>query len=322
MNRYPRKVAGAVAIAITAALALAGCSSGSGGGSPSDNPESDLKIGVVMRTLTTPQWQEVVAGAEEAAKEGGYEIQVAGGTSQEDVTGQISAIEDMLVKGVNGLIVSFNGTTQLIPVLQQAADQGVDIIFVDSAPEGFSGDSLIVSDNQGISQRLSEQFITEAKVTGPVGILDYPGISSVEDRVAGANEAIGAAGLNVASTLPGDCNRQKSIASTEDMLQANPDINAIWGSCDAAAYGAIQAVKAANKVPGQDVQIIGFDGQEEALQNVKDGSMWATVVQDFFGWGTTAVGLLAELHDDKAVDDQVLMDATIVTKENVDEFLK
>lgn len=303
-------------------IALTGCSAPAGDGGGGGTENDGTKIGVVLRTLTTPQWQEVVRGVEDEAGKLGYQVEAYGGKSEQDTQGQINAIEDLLVKGVSALIVSANGSTQLQPVLEKARSQGVSIIFLDAPLPDLEGDSLIVSDNRGISKRLSETFIEDQNLEGRVGLLGFDGIQSVDMRVEGATEAIEAAGLEVATVLPGDCDRTKSIGVTEDMLQANPDITAIWGNCDAAAYGAIQAVKAAGKVPGQDIQIVGFDGQDEALAYVESGELWGTVVQDFFGWGQTAVQLIADIQDGKDVEKTTLLDATIVTRENVADFLK
>lgn len=319
-----RRVCAMLLPALTAALVLAGCGDDDAS-SASSNGGSDgggERVGLVLKTLANPVWQGVEQGAKAEAEKRGVELEVEAGKTEADIQGQINAVENMLVKGVDAIAISPNGTGQLMPALQKAVDEGVPVVLIDTDVPNFDDKTaLVVTDNKGVSRQLSERFVEELGGKAVAGVLTFPQVSPVELRVEGTKEAIAGTDVQIVSELTGDCLRNKAVNATTDMLQAHPDIDAIFGSCGQNAVGAIQAAKLAGRKPGEDIKIVGFDGVPQELDAIQAGEQFATVFQDFPGIGAQAIAAALDAKAGKEVPKELFVDAAIVTKENVGEYL-
>jgi ABC-type sugar transport system substrate-binding protein len=309
-------------IAVTAgiALALTGCNR-DGGGDAASTDDGAITVGVVVKTLSNPVWQGVVEGAQAAADElGGVTIETAAGTSEQDITGQINKIQDMISAGVDALAVAPNGDAQLQPILQQAVDKGIPVVMIDTDIPSFSGKSSHVTSDQDTSAtEVNEQIVDvlgDAAKGAEVGILDYPGNTTVQARVDAATKVFEDAGMKIVSTLPGNCDRATALNSATDMLTANPDIKAIFGGCGQGATGAAQAVQNA----GKDVLVTGFDGINDEFKDIEAGSMLATILQDFPAIGEQAVKAVVAAKKGDTVDQQYLIPGILITKDTVGDY--
>ena len=87
--------------------------------------------------------------------------------------------------------------------------------------------------------------------------------------------------------ITGQFDRNQAVGATEDILQTNPDVDAIFAANDQMALGAIQAIAAHKKT--DQIKLIGFDGALEATQHILAGDMQATIAQDPYGMAKTGV---------------------------------
>jgi ribose transport system substrate-binding protein len=106
----------------------------------------------------------------------------------------------------------------------------------------------------------------------------------------------------------------------QDLLQAHPKVDIIWGQADALALGAAQAVKVAN--PDHRIWVAGFDGDTAALTALRDGVFDVTATQQTQKMGRMAVDSAIELVEGKKLPAEQLQDATLTTKENVGGFIE
>jgi ribose transport system substrate-binding protein len=131
---------------------------------------------------------------------------------------------------------------------------------------------------------MSEKLGNKSKIVELEGI---PGTSAANDRGKGFHEGLkGAADVTVVAKQPADFDRAKGLKVMENILQANPDIQAVFAHNDEMALGALEAIKAANKT---GIFVIGFDATADAVKAVKDGSLLATVAQKPKDMGKVAV---------------------------------
>ena len=117
--------------------------------------------------------------------------------------------------------------------------------------------------------------------SGKVAIIDHPEVESVIQRTSGFLKALEEANakgstIELVSRLPGSGSMDKSFKTAEDMLQAHPDLDLIFGINDETALGALAAIEKAGKA-GQ-VQVIGFGGKVEAKKAVDEGKLYADVI--------------------------------------------
>lgn len=314
----------------TASDQTAPASSGStttAAGSDSTNPAGSsigtgkaITIGVVPKTLQNPVWQGVIKGAETQAKtKGNITIKASAPNSEEDITGQINKIQDLITQKVDALVVAPDGDS-LQPILQQAVDKGIPVVLIDTDIKGFTAKTAYVSSDQaGGAKAVTDAAV---KALGPnvkgaeVGLLDFPGNTTVQARVDAAKQVYEAAGAKIVSELPGKCDRATALNSTTDMLTAHPNIKAIFGGCGQGATGAALAVGNAKKT----VLVTGFDGINGEFKDIQDGTMLATILQDFPKIGAQSVDIAVAALNKQTVNKIDQIPGIVITKDNVGKY--
>ena len=101
-----------------------------------------------------------------------------------------------------------------------------------------------------------------------------PGASASRERGEGFHK-LADSKLTVVAKQTAEFDRSKGLTVAENMLQANPDIKAIFAQNDEMALGAIEAAKSA----GKQIFIVGFDGTADGVKAVESGAMSATIAQ-------------------------------------------
>ena len=141
------------------------------------------------------------------------------------------------------------------------------------------------------------------------------------DRTKGCDEALkNFPGIKIVGQLWSEgWHQDEGFKLTQDLLQAHPKVNIVWGQADALALGAAQAVKVAN--PDHKIWIAGFDGDTAALKALKDGVFDVTATQQTQKMGRMAVDSAIDIVAGKKVPAEQLQSATLTTKDNVDGFI-
>jgi ribose transport system substrate-binding protein len=117
-----------------------------------------------------------------------------------------------------------------------------------------------------------------------------------------------------------DFDRNKAMDVMETMMQANPDIDAVFCGNDAMAMGAYQAVLAAGKA--DEVKVFGFDGAADAIQGIADGKIEATVMQFPVLMSRTSADLAHQyLNGKRDFSSKTPVEVILITPENVEEYL-
>jgi ribose transport system substrate-binding protein len=197
-----------------------------------------------------------------------------------DLGKQVSDIQSMLAQGVQALIVAPLNSEGLGPALAAARAKNVPVITVDRKLSSavacqdyvtFIGSNFVEQGN-----RAAEQMKTVTGGSGRIAILlGSSGNNVTTDRTNGFKDYLkaNAPGLQVVAEQTGDFAREKGQSVTEQLLQAHPEITAVYAENDEMALGAVTAIKAAGKRPGQDVKVISVDGTRNAVQGVIDGEL-------------------------------------------------
>lgn len=135
-------------------------------------------------------------------------------------------------------------------------------------------------DNYEAGKLVAEQMIKDLGGKGKVAVLEgIPGASSTNERQSGFEETLKkeAPDMEIVTSLTANYNREEGASVTEDILQSNPELVAIYGHNDDMALGAVRSVEAAGKL--ENIKIYGIDAVEDALTAVENGEMAATVQQ-------------------------------------------
>ena len=267
-------------------------------------------IGLSVSTQNNPFFVTLAEGAKKAADEAGVSLTVV--DAGDDVTKQVSDIEDLIAKEISVLIVNPVDSDAVTGAVQAAKDKGVCVISVDRAVNGVEIDCQIASDNV-LGAELATQYIVDTVGEGAkvAELQGTSGASAAIDRGTGFHN-IADAKLDVVASQVANFDRTEGMSVMENILQANGDIKAVFAANDEMALGAVEAVSGA----GKNVVIVGFDATDDAIAAIKEGRMAATIAQQPDLIGSTAIENALKLIGGEAIPSSIPVEVTLITKEN------
>ncbi len=314
-----------LAALLTAALALSlvACSSGTPKNAETKSPETDQPkvenpdgghiIGYTGMDLSVP-FQIKMKEAVQAVVEGNGDkfIAVDGALDQ---TKQNNGIEDLITQGIEILVLNPVDSQGVQPALEACRDAGVKVVVVDSnVADTALTETFISSNNYQAGQLCGEEMIRLFPDGAKLCIIENPLAESVVQRVKGVEDAI--AGSNVViADRKSISTMDKVLTTTEDLLQANPDVELFFGLNDDVALIIQGSVESAGL---QDqVKVFGVDGSPQAKQSVAAGGLYATAAQSPMSIGTKAAECAYDILDGKTVEKSYQVDTSLVTPDNV-----
>ncbi|MEG0137120.1 MAG: ribose ABC transporter substrate-binding protein RbsB [Cetobacterium sp.] len=232
------------------------------------------KIGLVVSTQDNPFFVTLKDGAVNKAKEMGHEIVVL--DSQNDPSKELGNVEDLLVKGIDVLLINPTDSDAVVSAVKAANRSKIPVVTLDRAANGGKIASHIASDNVAGGVMAGEFILKKLNGKGKVVELEgIPGTTAAHDRGNGFNKAVGGK-LDVVAKQAADFDRTKGLNVMENILQAQPEINAVFAHNDEMALGALRAIEASGR---DGIIIVGFDATDDAVKAVKEGKLSATVAQ-------------------------------------------
>ena len=297
-----------LAVALTAGLALTGCSQSEEAAS-TDAAKDQKSLALVVSTLNNPFFVTLKEGAEAKAKELGYELTVL--DAQNDSAREMTNVEDLTVKGVQAILLNPTDSDAAGNAVRIANRAEIPVITLDRGANGGEVKSHVASDNVAGGEMAGKFIIEQLGNKGKVLQLEgVPGTSAARERGEGFMKALEGSNLELVASQPADFDRSKALNVTENMLQANPDVKAIFAQNDEMALGAIKAVKAAQK----DIIVVGFDGTDEGIASVKNGELAATVAQQAGMIGAIGVEVADKVIKGEAVDAYTPVELQLIIK--------
>ena len=290
------------------ATALVGCGGGSDDAA-ADAPATEGAIGLSVSTQNNPFFVTLVEGAEAAAEAAGVGLTVV--DAGDDVTKQVSDVEDLLSKNIAVLIINPVDSDAVAGVVEDAMAAGVKVIAVDRVVNGVEVDCTIASDNV-MGAEMATQYIVDTLGEGikVAELQGVPGASAAIDRGEGFHN-IADAKLEVVASQTANFDRTEGMSVMENMLQANPDIQAVFAANDEMALGAVEAISGA----GKDILVVGFDATDDAVAAINEGRMAATIAQQPDLIGATAVENAVKLIAGEAIEAVIPVEVALVTAE-------
>jgi ribose transport system substrate-binding protein len=240
-------------------------------------------IGVSLLTLDNPFFKVIGDSITAEGKKYGYETVVVSG--DKDVAKQGNQIKDFIVKKVSAIVLSPCDSKSIIPVIQEANAAGIPVFTVDIPcnEPGVKIVTQIATDNEGGGREAGQAMIEAlGEAGGKIAVLHFKQAESCQLRVKGFMEVIrahntgGKSKIDVVTELESGAAKDLGYKAAEDALQAHPDLRGLFAINDPAALGARAALEKAGKT---QVIIIGFDGQPEGKQAIKDGKIYADPIQ-------------------------------------------
>lgn len=243
--------------------------------------------------------------------------------SGNDINGQMGMIQDVISRGVDGIILSTHDEHAAAPLVKRAVGQGIAVVIVNSDIANFPSP---VNGVVGYKQRSGTRKIGAyaIKLRGGqltnVGILEGAPGYHTKERVGGFVDAIKkASNFKIVSSLNGNWNVDGGNKATLDMLQAHPEIQLIFAANDYEIFGASKAAAALNK---KGLILLGNDGDTGAgLEPIANGEVTATVNTTPFEMGRQTMQVMMDCLRGKFRGGYVETPTVIVDKSNVLQFL-
>lgn len=277
------------------------------------------KVTVVLKTLSSPYWTFVEAGAKEAFEEFGVDGTVIGPSSEDNVIEQINMIEDTLNQGTDALVLAASQPDTAIPVVSEYYEQDIPVLLIDTDMEWEDKTTFIGTENYEAGQeagKLLADMLNEGDEIALIrGALGNP---STDDRADGAKDFLEDNGFVVVADQPANSDRNEGMSVMENILQSHPDVKAVFAANDDMALGALRAVQAQNL----DIPVIGTDGTIEAVESIIAGDLSGSIAQNAYEMGYLGVEQAIEAINGNTVEKRIDSGVDVITSDNAEEKLE
>lgn len=285
------------------------------------NKGSRGTIGVSLLTLDNPFFKVIGDNITTEGARRGYQAIVVSG--DKDVAKQSNQIKDFIVKKVSAIVLSPCDSKAIIPIIQEANAAGIPVFTVDIPcnEPGVKIVTQIATDNFGGGKEAAVAMIEAlGDAAGKIAVLHFKQAESCILRVKGFTEVIDVhnasdkAKVEIVMELESGGSKDMGYKATEDAVQAHSDLRGIFAINDPAALGARAALEKAGKA--NQVVIIGFDGQPEGKQAIKDGKIYADPIQFPEKMGVQVVDAIVRHSKGETLPPQMLIPTSLYRKED------
>jgi ribose transport system substrate-binding protein len=265
-------------------------------------------------------FNQINDGAKQAADKAGAKLVIFNANNV--AAAQNSAIEDYVAQKVDGIVLIAIDVNGVKPAVTAAKKAGIPVVAIDARiPDGDNA-AFIGVDNKGAGEQIGKYFADYAKTkmggSAKVGIVGALNSFIQNQRLDGFKAAAGASGAKFLDTVDGQNIQDVALTAAENLMTANPDMNALYATGEPALVGAISAVTS-QQATGK-VKVFGWDLTAQAIKGIDEGWIVAVVQQDPFQEGVAGVETVLKIKKGETVNPSIDIPITIVTKENVDKF--
>jgi len=274
--------------ALTFTLCLAALAFLSGGCQKSETKPAagKPKIALVMKSLANEFFSTMADGARkhQAAHADAYDLIVNGIKNETDLAEQVNLVEQMIARQVNAIVIAPADSKALVTVLKRAKEAGILVVNIDNKldadvlQQAGLAVPFVGPDNRAGARKVGEALAKQLKPGDKVALIEgIPTAFNGQQRRLGFEDAMKAAGMNIAGTQTGSWEMDKANNVAAAMLSEHGDLKAILCANDNMALGAVAAIQAAGK--GGQVLVVGFDNIGALRPMVADGRVVATADQ-------------------------------------------
>ncbi len=272
--------------------------------------EEQKKIGLVVSTLNNPFFVTLKDGAQKKADELGYQLVVL--DSQNDSSKELSNVQDVLQQGISLLMINPVDSDAVVNAIKLANDAKIPVITLDRSASGGEVVTHIASDNVAGGKMAGDYIVKQLNGKGKVVQLEgIPGASAARERGQGFADAVKGTQIEVVASQTAEFDRTKGMNVMDNILQAQPEINAVFAQNDEMALGALQSIETAGR---KGIMIVGFDATDDAVKAVQDGRMAATVAQQPEMIGSLGVENADKVIKGDKIPASIPVDLKLVTK--------
>lgn len=312
------------ALALTGTLALSACGSDSDVSGDSGSEGGD-KVAAVIKGLDNPFFQAMEDGINAQAEEDSVSVTVQAAQSITDTTGQSDKLSALAQQDYDCFVVNPISGSNLVNGLARIAAQDIPIVNIDSPVDADAAaeadvdlTTYIGTDNTEAGGKAGDAMV-EAVGAGEVALIGgISGDVTSGARLDGFTRSVEGT-LDIVQTTAADWERQKALTAATTIMQKNPDLKGFFAANDDMGLGIVQAVKNAGKAG--EVVVISVDGNEDALEAVKSGDLYATVAQYPYAIGQLGVQACEKAIAGEDVPEEITSPTALVTKDKASDAL-
>lgn len=282
--------------------------------------EASGKIAVVISTLNNPWFVVLGESAAERARELGYKAMIF--DSQNNSAKEAEHFDNIIAMGYEAILFNPTDADGSVLNVKRAKEAGIPTFCMDREINSRNAATTqLLSDSFTGCVKLGQYFVRQVGKTGNyVEILGLVADNNTWNRSNGFHSVVDEfPGLKMLAQQSADFDRNKAMDVMETIMQANPNIDAVFCGNDAMAMGAYQAVLAAGKV--DEVKVFGFDGAKDAIDGIASGKIAATVMQFPVLMSRTSADLADQyIKGERNFSSRTPVEVILITPENVSEY--
>ena len=281
-------------------------------------------VALIMKTLNNPFFIEMQKGAEEAAERLSVNLIVQAAEREVDVEKQMQIIENLIQRKVDVICVSPSGSKEIVPAIVKANKANIPVIIVDTRVDaealqeaGARIAAFIGSDNVEGGRIAGEYIVKKLGGQGKVAVLEgIPGHETGDARLKGFHQAVDhESGIEIVVSQTANWERDQGFNVFQNILQSNPEVQALFACNDMMALGAIEAIAAARKTG--EIIVVGFDAVEDARESIQKGEMEGSIAQYPSAMGKLAVETAVDIVNSQTVSEFISTKIELITKEKL-----
>ena len=286
----------------------AGCEAPGGG---------KLQVGLVTPNLQALFFNQINTGAQTVADKVGVDLQIV--SANDDPLQQANAVDNLVAKKVQAIVVAAIDTEGIKPSLQAAAKAGVKIVAVDGIVSDPSVLAQVGTSNEESGAQMGDFLAKLANDTGEVGVVSALNSTIQLERQKGFEDAVKAKGMTVGTVVDGKNVQETAQTAAENLLTGNPNLKYVYATGEPALIGLVAGVK--NQGAQAKTNVVGWDLSEAAVSGLKEGFVKGVVQQNTFEFGYDSMTAAINLSCGVSVEKDIPVPTQIVTPENVGDFM-
>jgi ribose transport system substrate-binding protein len=279
-----------------------------------------IKIAVIPKGTTHEFWKSIHAGALQAAREQGVEILWKGPQKEDDRAQQITVVEDVISRGVDGIVLAPLDDRALCRPVQDAMREKIPVIIIDSGLQGKDYISFVATDNYQGGVLAGKRMGELLQGQGRIFLIRYQeGSASTTERERGFLETVQKEfpdfKLLVKDQYAGSTT-ESAYQLAENLIGRFPDVEGIFCPNESSTFGTLRALQE-SQLAGK-VKFVGFDSSPKLVQALRDGHIHGLVLQNPVKMGYLGVTEMVQHLRGQKIPELVDTGVYLATKENMD----
>ncbi len=281
-------------------------------------PAEEYTINFIFKHMANVYWEEAAKGAEQAAADMGFKVNVLAPITNGSNDEQVALIQQSIAQGVDAIVIAANDSAAIVPAAEEIMNNDITLVSFSTAPADQTYHGYVGIENVQIGEQMAQTLADLGDGTGTAIIIEGPlGQQNSTDRAEGAQAKFTELGIEVVARQSANWARTEALTLVQNLLQEYPDVKYIMACNDEMALGAAEAASQAGR---SDILISGVDASPEALDAIKEGRIATSCSQDPYGQAYMSAELVLKHLAGEEIG-EVIMEGTAVTAANVDEYL-